>query len=389
MHRTATAIGTRLALGHGVSKDIALLRPQLATLDIALGPAAAMLAMLQRLGKELSILAAGAAPIRFTKGRMTAPIEQTLLGPADPTRRDIASPRSTFSRFARTFLPPIQDSAPVTREAGTLTSPSARQENGQAPLGASIPSARSDAPHKTETTLTRTAPRIAQPVHGTEPMATTLARGSDMPSPVWTAGSEDPISYAPAPGDTPSGASADEDIGTLSLQRPEQTLSLPFSIMQAAPRFDQPQQTQIAGPISAGAVAIADFSAAPLNLSGPRNGRSPEASQLPEASRSLKASRSPEASRSPAETLVSDPWAAMPTRGLSSPLAVTRSPVADEPGEQQSTAELPQSAVALDGVQLGRWIVEYLERQASRPGTMITGIDPRMTATFPGAPSGV
>jgi hypothetical protein len=45
--------------------------------------------------------------------------------------------------------------------------------------------------------------------------------------------------------------------------------------------------------------------------------------------------------------------------------------------------------LVLDGAELGRWMITFLENQASRPGTMTTGIDPRMTATFPGAPTGV
>jgi hypothetical protein len=42
----------------------------------------------------------------------------------------------------------------------------------------------------------------------------------------------------------------------------------------------------------------------------------------------------------------------------------------------------------LDGAQLGRWIMNRLARQASRPAAGTTGIDPRISPIFPGAPAG-
>jgi hypothetical protein len=55
---------------------------------------------------------------------------------------------------------------------------------------------------------------------------------------------------------------------------------------------------------------------------------------------------------------------------------------------QQATSEPRQGVLILDGVQLGRWIIDHIEREASRPGAMTTGIDPRMNAIYPGAPTG-
>jgi hypothetical protein len=60
----------------------------------------------------------------------------------------------------------------------------------------------------------------------------------------------------------------------------------------------------------------------------------------------------------------------------------------DQSERGQTDSEQQQGTFALDTVQLGRWMVDHLERQASRPGTMTTGIDPRMTTLFPGAPTG-
>ncbi len=47
-----------------------------------------------------------------------------------------------------------------------------------------------------------------------------------------------------------------------------------------------------------------------------------------------------------------------------------------------------QGMIILDGAQLGRWMMDHLERHASRPGAMTTSFDPRMNAAYPGAPTG-
>ncbi len=53
-----------------------------------------------------------------------------------------------------------------------------------------------------------------------------------------------------------------------------------------------------------------------------------------------------------------------------------------------SATEPRQGILILDGAQVGRWIVDHLARQASRPGAGTTGIDPRINAIYPGAFSG-
>lgn len=60
--------------------------------------------------------------------------------------------------------------------------------------------------------------------------------------------------------------------------------------------------------------------------------------------------------------------------------------VVPPPLEQRGPAL--QGDVYLDGAQLGRWIMDQLARAAEGPRTGITGFDPRMTATWPGAPIG-
>lgn len=63
-------------------------------------------------------------------------------------------------------------------------------------------------------------------------------------------------------------------------------------------------------------------------------------------------------------------------------------------GPQQEPISGPSSepkngVVVVDGGYLGRWIFDCLSRQASRPCGGTTGIDPRVSATYPGAAVGV
>ncbi len=72
--------------------------------------------------------------------------------------------------------------------------------------------------------------------------------------------------------------------------------------------------------------------------------------------------------------------------------AAPKSPPATRPDQPQATqnmAEPCQGTIFLDGTLLGRWMIDHLARQATRPASGTTGIDPRINATFPGAPSGV
>ena len=101
----------------------------------------------------------------------------------------------------------------------------------------------------------------------------------------------------------------------------------------------------------------------------------------------------------------SAPSTASPTSQLASipPLAAPRT---EESGDQIMQADVqrtpsmarqsPEAAVEprqglliLDGAQLGRWFADRIARQVSRPVAGTTGIDPRVSPTFPGAPASV
>lgn len=47
-----------------------------------------------------------------------------------------------------------------------------------------------------------------------------------------------------------------------------------------------------------------------------------------------------------------------------------------------------QGTVFLDSASFGRWVVDHLTREITRPANGMTGFDPRITASYPGAPIG-
>jgi hypothetical protein len=53
----------------------------------------------------------------------------------------------------------------------------------------------------------------------------------------------------------------------------------------------------------------------------------------------------------------------------------------------ETAVEPRQGLLILDGAQLGRWFADRIARQVSRPVAGTTGIDPRVSPTFPGAPA--
>lgn len=89
--------------------------------------------------------------------------------------------------------------------------------------------------------------------------------------------------------------------------------------------------------------------------------------------------------------------AAIPSEGalardeVDKPMAQTADQELDAEDRQSTESDAQESMqgrVMLDAAQITRWVIEQLEHRASRPGAMITGIDPRMTPTYPGAPTG-
>jgi hypothetical protein len=73
-------------------------------------------------------------------------------------------------------------------------------------------------------------------------------------------------------------------------------------------------------------------------------------------------------------------WAHPPSIDSSSPSAVP------PPMKPQSTTS--QGDIYVDGSRLGRWMTDRLAKAAELPRATMTGFDPRMTPTWPGAPTG-
>ena len=79
-----------------------------------------------------------------------------------------------------------------------------------------------------------------------------------------------------------------------------------------------------------------------------------------------------------------------PARLPSAPAAISNpSPLnagSNQPGA--STRSPENGGLFLDGAQVGRWMFDTLAEHAIRPQMGFTGLDPRLTPVFPGAPSG-
>ncbi len=78
------------------------------------------------------------------------------------------------------------------------------------------------------------------------------------------------------------------------------------------------------------------------------------------------------------------------------PVAVKRGMQSDAPSatsqsspNQEVASEPRQGTIYVDGARLGRWVIDRLVKDASRPVAGTTGIDPRVSATYPGASAGV
>jgi hypothetical protein len=65
-----------------------------------------------------------------------------------------------------------------------------------------------------------------------------------------------------------------------------------------------------------------------------------------------------------------------------------RPPAGSQPA-LEAKSEPREGLLILDGAQLGRWIMDRIARQISRPTAGTTGIDPRVSPIFPGAPASV
>jgi hypothetical protein len=380
----AVAIGTRFALGHGVSSGIALLRSRQAVLDLATGPDAATAVMLTRLGLTLSTVPlAAAAPMRAT------PMPATYAFEADPssatrsdsleaTTRRMATPRvaltsGTVDRPA--ISPTREEHRPRDTRLSAVDSSAQLSDGGRrtphfTPQRASMRRAtHASNPSPFAGERTHEAGMTPPPAGGSHALIA-MPPSADVPSPA-------PTTNVPSPkitADTPSFAPVanppspnlefrDTDAVSGIMQTISSALVSQVSIAQLGYRADERGQPTMQPPYIS-AETFEHVSAAPIDTPGsqddtPGNG----AAFGPTPPQYLRL--------------------AYPTQDA------TTAALADNRSRSTQTDQEPrQGMIVFDGAELGRWVISYLESQALRPGTMTTGIDPRMTATFPGAPTG-
>ena len=85
-----------------------------------------------------------------------------------------------------------------------------------------------------------------------------------------------------------------------------------------------------------------------------------------------------------------------PTAVASQSMASVRTAPSALPANSPNLSQMPSNAMAgsphgeiiLDSVRLGRWMSDRLARAVGRPGSGTTAFDPRISATYPGAPNG-
>jgi hypothetical protein len=381
-HRRAMAIGTRLALSHGVHGGIALLRSRQSVLDVAIGPHVAAIAMLVRLGKTLATVPVAAARTRANRVPPTYAFEQAVLGsarsdPLDAAARRMATPHVTFM--------PVTADRPATslilEEDGAhgallLAANPLSQHNGDGgsifqvtPRLARMDTARdAPSPRRLSGQKTREA-SIAQATAGDSHARTVMQPPTDVPSLLPAMQVASPIiagipSFAPV---ADMLSPIPELTETRSIPSMMQTISsAPVSEVSIANLGRRPDQREqpATRPQYTSAAPLEDVSAAPIDTPGPQvDAPTYSAGVTPAPQSYLSSDYQPQDAMNAAAT-------------------------DDQSRSAQADQQPRQGTIVLDGAELGRWVISYLENEATRPGTMTTGIDPRMTATFPGAPTG-
>jgi hypothetical protein len=362
--RKAAAIGSRLALGRGVSQGLALLRAKLTMLDVPLGSDATMPATLTRLGKRFSMLAATIAPISRSAPRIAASIGLPSSGSVDLNPQHFPAIPSVPPHIARATANTALF-APIMHYPAAISSPLLPTASSPIRFGFGSPAAPYNAPPEPDTKDPEDAPHVARPAAHRASHA--------IATPAWQGDSQSPLQAMSRPAYMPSLAPVIANIASNTTSGPEPNVVTPQTAEQSSSpsvalvqSSQWPDRLRRVAPSQRSIVAAApeNFTAAPIVLPKPQddwaaNGNSASTWPPPD-----------------------------PKRNFSRQVVRATPRPTGQPESTQDTREQPQGTIAIDGAQMGRWMIDHLERQASRPGTMTTGFDPRMTATFPGAPIG-
>jgi hypothetical protein len=345
----ATTIGTRLALGQGVSDAIAILQPELTSLDRTITANAEMLQTITLLGQGLNAFKANAAPIAVPSYILDSP--EVHMGQPG---LDLPEP----ARAPRVYQPTSHN----------VPGAPARSHQGAPPDPPKMPISDGRLP----TTRPLSRQDVAMTSHAVPPptMAAAIHASRALIAPAM------PTSVEPA------------SIRSSSIIAP--------SIARSAPEVVASRPLHVGAPRAAVATM-----AATDEIAGPPLNNSVEQIVIGAMAPGGALQIAADIPSSQAVTDMFAPPTAAPRGGIRPARAVppyTTADAAVQPEESQPAlvlSELPQTEseprqgmLVLDGAQLGRWVIDHLEKHASRPGAMTTGIDPRMNAAYPGAPTG-
>ena len=366
----AHAVGAALAFSNGVPDGVAEIQQDLTSLARTMAAGTVGLEALIQLAEELNTL--GPQSVMLIAARTNALIPE--ISPAVDSQPDLISGEfngPAYSQRAR------DASLPQTSAPSEVVPQSPRPVAGT---------------------------EQARPVTPLELMSSLGTVGTDRLPDHWATASAMPSTSAPgallSPGRTLNTATNPDAAAPVDR----------FSAMSAsltAIRLEAVQNTELAStalaPATVAPTPIAHATVAPMTVAP----MAACADDLPGTRSPLTFEAMVAAARSQ-EPLVfgsSAPLATSPAPQMASipPLAGRRT---EEPVDQTMAADIqrppsisrqsPETAVEprqglliLDGAQLGRWIVDRIARQVSRPVAGTTGIDPRVSPTFPGAPASV
>jgi hypothetical protein len=367
----APAIGVTLALSNGVPEGIAAIQQDMVSLDSIMAAGAVRLEVLIKLAEGLHTLGSpGVVPVA---ARTAASLPET--SPTMDARPALMAGELSSAAYSK----PARD---------VLRPPTAIQPDValQSPRSTAVPEQANLVPDISLTPSLALAGADTQRDHRPTAPAMPASR----------------VSVVQASPVRPRNATTNEDPAAPADQIPATNAHLTATLLDAA------QSTALASAIlvlaTVAPTTIAPTTNAPMTVAPPPTARGKNA---PGGGSTLPFETMIAAARSQ-ESLASGPSApptAPPTSQMSSgssqvapPIEVPKDqvmpidqqrPPSMSRQSQNAAAEPRQGTLILDGTQLGRWIMDRIARQASRPVAGTTGIDPRISPTFPGAPASV
>jgi hypothetical protein len=337
-------IGPSLTLGLGIPEVIGLLEPELNALYATLAVRCPMLHALTQLGQRLNTFMANAAPTIEWSGHTygaDAVAEHGL--PDVPGRIRAGHANRLATRNTRRLPPPLATNSSERVTLAEATTPSTRYmplysatPGQRTPMPTAKATARSDI----GTTIAPKEPSPAEPEPSSKssiPSIAIIRHGADAVNTPWMLQRLSPSVAASLSMDVDAGASS--EIGAATAVTPA---VVPSNLFAADAEAASTQRV--------GASDVASF-----------------------------------ATSAPFMGVADTVMASDRLEGLSPYRQGSRTATEDR---TETESEPRQGTIVLDGAQLGRWMIDHLERRASRPRAMTTGIDPRMSPTFPGAPTG-